>query len=100
MKADAFEDKKTRENREDFAPNGRFKDISSDWVHDDLMRLTSLDVQEYAESPALSEYISDDALVNQGAKVPMEMRKSTPAGSLQHAGSDSTYKAQGTNFLP
>ena len=63
------------------------------------MRLTGFDVQEYAESPALSEYISDDALVSQGAKVPtpflspVEMRKSTPAGSLRHAGSASTYKA-------
>ena len=95
-----FKDKKTRESREAFAPNGRFKDISSDWVHDDLMRLTSFDIQEYAESPALSEYISDDDLVNQGARgprpclSPVEMRKSTPAGSLQHAGSASTYKAQ------
>ena len=27
VKADAFKDKKTRESREDFARNGRFKDI-------------------------------------------------------------------------
>ena len=30
----------------------------------------------------------------------VEMRKSTPAGSLLHAGAASTNKAQGTNFPP
>ena len=32
VKANVLEDKKTRESREDFAPDGRLKDISSDRV--------------------------------------------------------------------
>ena len=40
VKADVLEDAKTRESREDFAPDGRLRDISSDRVHDQ-MRLTS-----------------------------------------------------------
>ena len=52
VKADVLEDKKTRESREDFAPDGRLGDISSDRVHDP-MRLTSFDEQQYIEPPAL-----------------------------------------------
>ena len=104
VRADAFEDKKTCKSRQDFTPDGRWGDISSDRVHDGPMRLTSLSNQEYIEPPALP--CGDDALVNQGAEAPMpclspvEIRKSTTAGSVLHAGSASTYKAQGSNFTP
>ena len=100
VKADVLEDKKTRESREDFVEDGRLGDISSDRVHDP-MRLTSFCDREYIEPPALP--CRDDALVNQGHEVakpyllPVEMRKSTPAGGLLHAGSASTSKTQGTN---
>ena len=103
MKADVLEDKKTRESTEDSAQDGRLGDISSDRVHDP-MRLTSFGDQDYTKPPALPR--RDDALVNQGHEVakpclsPVEMRKSTPAGSLLHAGAASTNKAQGTNFPP
>ena len=40
VKADVLEDTKTRESRDDFAPDGRLGDISSDRAHDQ-MRLTS-----------------------------------------------------------
>ena len=88
MKAGVLEDKKTRESTEDFA-HGRLGDISSDRVHDP-MRLTSFGDQHYTEPPALP--CRDDALVNQGHEVakpcfsPVEMRKSTSAGSLLLAG--------------
>ena len=103
MEVDVLEDKKTRESREDFAKDGRLGDISSDQVHDPI-RLTSFGDQDYTEPPSLS--CRDDALVNQGHEVakpclsPVEMRKSTPAGSLLHAGAASTSKTQGTNFPP
>ena len=103
VKADVLEDKKTRKSRGDFAPDGRLEDISSGRVYDS-MRLTSFDDQEYIEPPALP--CRDNALINQGHEVPkpclspVEMRKSTPAGGLLHAGSASTNKAQGTNFPP
>ena len=102
VKADALEGKKTHESREDFAPNGRLGDISYDRVYDP-MRLTSFGEQEHIELPALP--CRDDAPVNQGHEVakpclsPVEMRKSTPGGGLLHAGSASTNKVQGTNFL-
>ena len=63
VKADILEDKKTRESLEDFAQDGRLRDISSDRVHDP-MRLTSFGDQDYTEPPALP--CRDDALVNQG----------------------------------
>ena len=101
-KADAQDDKKTRESTEDFAQDRRLGDISSDRVHDP-MRLTSFGDQDYTEPPALP--CRDDALINQGHEVakpclsPEEIRKSTSAGSLIHAGATST-KTQGTNFPP
>ena len=104
VKADAFEDKKSRESREDFAPDGRLRDILSGRVHDHSVRLTSFCDQEYIEPPAFP--CGNEALVNQGAEEPkscislVEMRKSTPASSVLHASSASTYKAQGTNFPP
>ena len=103
VKADVLEDKKTRESREDFAPDGRSGDISSDRIYYS-MRLTSFDDQEYIEPPTLP--CRDDAPINQAHEVPkpclspVELRKSTPAGGLLHAGSASTNKAQGTNFPP
>ena len=103
VKTDVLDDKETSESREDFAPDGRLGDISSDRVHDP-MRLTSFGDQEYIKPPALP--CRDDALVNQGHEVPIpclspvEMRKSTPAGGLLHADSASTNKAQGTKFPP
>ena len=51
MKADAQEDKKTRESTEDFAQLRRLGDISSDRVPDP-MRLTSFGDKDYTESPA------------------------------------------------
>ena len=103
MKADVQEDKKTRESTEDFAQDGILGDISSDRVHDP-MRLTSFGDEDYTEPPALP--CRDDALVNQGHEVakpclsPMEIRKSTSAGSFLHAGANSTTKTQGNNFPP
>ena len=103
MNADVLEDKKTRESTENFAQDGRLGDISSDRVHDP-MRLTSFGGQDYTEPPALP--CRDDALVNQGHQVakpclsPVEIRKSTSAGSLLHAGATSITKTQGTNFPP
>ena len=103
MKADVQEDNKTRESAEDFAQDGRLGDISSDRVHDPV-RLTSFGDQDYTEPPALP--CRDDALVNQGPEVakpclsPVEMRKSTSAGSLLNAGAASTIITQGTNFPP
>ena len=52
MKTDVQEDKKTRESTEDFAQDGRLRDISSDRVHDP-MRLTSFGDKDYTELPAL-----------------------------------------------
>ena len=101
VKADVQEDKKTRKSTEDFAQNGILGDISSDRVHDP-MRLTSFGDKDYIKHPALP--CSDDALVNQGHEVakpclsPVEMRKSTSAGSLVNAGTTSITKTQGTNF--
>ena len=66
------------------------------------MRLTSFGDKDYTEPPALP--CRDDALVNQGHKVvkpclsPMEIRKSTSAGSLLDAGATSITKTQATNF--
>ena len=103
MKADVPEDKKTRESTEGFVQDGRLGDISSDRVHDP-MRLTSFGDQDYTKPPALP--CRDNALVNQGQEMakpclsPVEIRKSTPAGSSLHAGAASTNKAQGTNFPP
>ena len=103
VKADTLEDKKTRKSLEDFAQDGRLGGISSDRAHDP-MRLTSFGDQDYIEPPALP--CRDDALVNQGQKMAkpclslVKIRKSTPAGSLLHAGAASTNKAQGTNFPP
>ena len=80
VKADVLDDEKTRESREDFVPDGRLGDVSSDRIHDP-MRLTSFGDQGYIEPPALP--CRDDALVNQGPEVPklclspVEMRKST-----------------------
>ena len=60
--------------------------------------------QDYTEPPALP--CRDDALVNQGHEVakprlsPVEIRKSTSAGSFLHAGATSITKTQGTNFPP
>ena len=65
-KADVLEDKKTRENREDFTQDGRLGDISSDRVHAP-MRLSSFGYQYSIEPPALP--CRDDALVNQGHEV-------------------------------
>ena len=96
MKADALEDKKTRESTEDFAQDGRLGDITSDRVHDP-MRLTSFGDQGYTEPPALP--CKNDALVKPCLPF-VEMRKSTPSGSLLHAGAASSNKAQGTNFPP
>ena len=101
MKSDVLEYKKTRDSTEDFAQDGRLGDISSDRVHDP-MRLTSFGDQDYTEPPARP--CRDDALVNQGHEVakpclsPVEMRNSTSAGSLLHAGAASTMITQGTNF--
>ena len=61
VKADVLEDNKTHESREDFAQDGRLRDISSDRVHDPT-RLTSFGDQDYIESPALP--CRDNALVN------------------------------------
>ena len=103
MKADVLEDKKIRESTEDFAQDGRLRDIPSDRVHDP-MRLTIFGDQDYTETPALP--CRDDALVNQGHEVakpclsPVEIRKSTSTGSLLHAGTTSITKTQGTNFPP
>ena len=103
MKADVQDDKKTRESMEDLAQDGRLGDISSDRVHDPI-RLTSFGDQDFTEPPALP--CRDDALVNQGHEVakpclsPVEMRKSTSAGSLLHTGAASTIKIQGTSFPP
>ena len=95
MMADVQEDKKTRESTEDFAQDGILGDISSDRVHDPT-RLTSFGDINYTEPPALP--CRDDALVNQGHEVakpclsPVEIRKSTSAGSFLHAGAASTTK--------
>ena len=68
------------------------------------MRLTSFGDQDYTESPALP--CRDDVLDNHSHEVanpclsPVEMRKSTPAGSLRHIGAASINKAQRTNFPP
>ena len=103
MKADEQEDKKTHESTEDFAQDGILGDISSDRVHDP-MRLTSFGDKDYTKPPALP--CRDDVLFNQGHAVakpclsPVEIRKSTSAGSLQHAGATSITKTQGTNFSP
>ena len=103
MNADVLENKKTRESTEDFAQDGRLGDTSSDQVHDP-MRLIIFGDQDYTEPPALP--CRDDTLINQGHEVakpclsPVEMRKSTPAGSLLHAGAVSTNKAQGTISPP
>ena len=103
MNAEVQEDKKTRESTEDFAQDGRLGDISSDRVHDP-MRLTSFGDEDYTEPPALP--CRDDALVNQGHEVakpclsPVEIRKSTSAGSFLLAGATSTTKTQGTNCPP
>ena len=103
MKADVLEDKKTRKSTEDFAQDGRLGDISSGRVHDP-MRLTCFGDQDYTEPPALP--CRDDAPVNQDHEVakpclsPVEMRKSTSVRSLLHAGTASTNKTQGTNFIP
>ena len=103
MKADVQEDKKTRESTKDFEQDVRLGDISSDRVHNPT-RLTSFGDQGYTEPPALP--CRDGALVNQGHEVakpclsPVEMRKSTSAVSLLHAGTASTNKTQGTNFSP
>ena len=103
MEADVLEDKKTGESTENFAENGRLGDISSDRVSDP-MRWTSFGDQGYTEPPALP--CRDDALANQGHEVakpcfsPVEMRKSTSAGSLLHAGAGSTNKTQQSNFPP
>ena len=102
MNADVQEDKTTREST-DFAQDWRLGDISSDRV-DDPMRLTSFGDQDYTEPPAFP--CRDDVLVNQGHEVakpclsPVEIRKSTFAGSLIHAGTTSITKTQGTNFPP
>ena len=101
MKVDVQEDRKTRESTEDFVQDGILGDISSDRVHDP-MRLTSFGDKDYTEPPALP--CRDDALVNQGHEVvkpclsPVEIRKSTSAGSFLHAGATSTTKTQGTNI--
>ena len=99
MKADVQEDKKTRKSTEDFAQDGILGDISSDRVHDP-MRLTSFGDKDYTEPPALP--CRDDALVNLAKPClsSMEIRNSTSAGSLTHAGATSTTKTQGTNFPP
>ena len=103
MKADVQEDKKTRESTEDFAQDGILGDVSSDRVHDP-MRLTGFGDKDYTEPPTLP--CRDNTLVNQSHKVakpclsPVEIRKSTSAGSLQRAGATSTTKTQGTNFPP
>ena len=103
IKADVLDDKKTRESTEDFAQDGRLRDISSDRVHDP-MRLTSFGDKRHTEPPAIP--CRDNALVNQGQEIakpclsPLEIRKSTPAGSLLHAGAAYSNKAQGTNVSP
>ena len=90
---------KARERMEGAAAdNEKYGDISSARVNDDPMRLTSFDDQETTEPPALSE-CSDDALVDECLEAlkprlsSVKMRKSTPSGGLQDAGSASTYKA-------
>ena len=101
VKAGVLEDKKTHESKQNFSQGGRIGDISADRVHDPMC-LTSFGDQDYTEPPALA--CRDDALVNQGHEVakpclsPVEMRKSTPAGSLLHAGAASTIKTQGPTF--
>ena len=103
MKADVLEDKKTRESMEDFARDERLGDIFSDRANDP-MRLTSFGDQDYTEPPALP--CRNEALVNEGHEVakpcltPLEMRKSTSAGCLLHAGTASTSETRGTNFPP
>ena len=85
VKAGVLDNKKTCKSREDCALDGRLGDISSDRVHAP-MRLSSFGDQEYIEPPARP--CRDDTLVNQGYEVPkpwllpVEMRKSTPAGGL------------------
>ena len=56
VKAGAFQDKKTRESKEGFAADGILAGISSDRVHNDLMRLTSFGFQEHTEPSALTLY--------------------------------------------
>ena len=95
--------KKTRESTEGFAQGEMLGDISSDRVHDP-MRLTSFGDKYYTEPPALP--CRDEALVNQGHEAakpclsPVEIRKSTSAGSFLHADATSNTTTQGTNFPP
>ena len=95
-KSDVNLDMTTRERMKGAAADDeKYRDISSAWVDDDPMRLTSFRNQESTETSALSKK-SDDALVDEGAKAPksrlslVTMRKSTPAGGSLDAGSAST----------
>ena len=104
MKADLFQDKKTRKRKEGVATDERFEDISFVRVYDDPISLISFG--NSAEPSEAAEKIVGDALVDGDVEAPkpclspVKMRKSAPAGSLLHTGPASTYKALGTNFPP
>ena len=92
---------KTRERKEDYAPEEIFRDISSVLVVEHpIGQKTCFGDEDFTEPPALA-MSSDDALVGRGAEAskphvpPVEMRTSTPAGGSVFAGSAST-----TLFVP
>ena len=104
VKKNAFSRQKTNVSKKGLAPDERLGDISSVGVHDDPMGCTHF--SDTAESSTLTIICSDGALVNEGTKVPksclspVNMRKSTTVGDLLNVSLASTYKTQGTNFLP
>ena len=104
MKADLFQDKKTRKRKEDVTTDERLEDISFVRVYDDPISQTSFG--KSAEPSEAPEKIIGDALVDGDVKAPkprlsrVKMRKSAPAGGLLHTGPASTYKTLGTNFPP
>ena len=89
VKADVFQDKKTRGGKEGIAIDERYGGISSVRV-DDLMSQTSFGDKEFTEPSALTK-CNDDALVDEDAEalksclLPVEMRMSIHTGGLLHA---------------
>ena len=91
VKADVFQDKKTRVRKEGAASDERYGDISLVRVEDSVSQASFGD-EQFAKPPALTEY-NDGALVDKGAEAPklsLFSVEPTGVGGLQHAGSDST----------
>ena len=88
--ADVNQDEKTRKREEDVATDEKLEDISSVQADNSISQTSLGDSAEPSEAPEKS---NRDALVDEGAKAPtpyislMEMRTSTTAGGLLHAGS-------------